>query len=300
MRPDTTTAAGAADAFEDCRSRLLGLAYRMPRSRAEAEDIAQDAWLRWSAVQHAMVSNAQAYLVRVTTRLCLDRLKAARTTREVYVGPWLPEPVIDTDALSPQTTAELADDLSFAPLLALDRLSAPERAAFLLHDVFDLTFSEVAHALGRSESACRQLASRGRRAIRTDHPPRQPAQSEEHARLLAVFVDAISTGDIDALRHLLTDDAVAVTDGGGHVAAALNPVHGRDNVSRLFVGLGLKYRAAGADIRMEHATINGVPGLFLFLSEQLDQTISLDVRSGKIAAIYLVRNPDKLGAVGVH
>ena len=293
-----TPAASPTEQFEDCRSRLLGLAYRMLGSRAEAEDIVQDAWVRWSSVRHATVSNVQAYLVRVTTRLCLDRLKAARTAREVYVGPWLPEPVIDAEALSPDTTAELADDLSFALLLALDRLSVPERAAFLLHDVFDITFSEVAETLGRSEAACRQLASRGRRAIRGGRAEHS-APPEEHAKLLATFVEAVSTGDIDSLRSLLAEDAVAVSDGGGHVAAALNPIHGRNNVSRLFIGLGARYRDAGADLRVEQATINGVPGLLLFLDGTLDQTVSLDIRFQQIAAICLVRNPDKLGSVGV-
>ncbi len=163
-----------------------------------------------------------------------------------------------------------------------------------------MLFSEVAQALGRSESACRQLASRGRRAIRTNHPQRPPARSEEHRELLAAFMDAVRTGDVDSLQHLLTDDAVAVTDGGGQVVAALNPIRGRDNVARFFAGLGAKGRAAGTALRVEHATINGILGLLLFLSEKLDQTVSLDIRSRKIVAIYLVRNPDKLGAVGVH
>src|ERR1700759_1868759 len=166
------------------RGRLLGLAYRMLGSRSDAEDVVQDAYLRFAGAED--VHNTEAFLVTVVTRLCLDRLKSAKTQREVYVGPWLPEPVFDADALSADAATELADDLSFALMLALDRLSPLERAAFLLHDVFDTPFADVARMLDRSETACRQLAARGRRGVRQERPgrPAPPAPPENHARLL--------------------------------------------------------------------------------------------------------------------
>ena len=194
------------------RRRLLGLAYRMLGSRSDAEDMVQDAYLRFADAKD--VRNPEAFLVTVVTRLCLDRLKSARAQREVYVGPWLPEPVFDTDGLSSEAATEFADDLSFALLLALDRLSPQERAAFLLHDVFDIPFSEIANLIGRSEPACRQLATRARRAVR-DERPRPPAAPDIHEHLLTAFLQAVASGDLSQLTGLLRDVAVAVTDGGG-------------------------------------------------------------------------------------
>ena len=181
------------DPLAPYRGRLLGLAYRMLGSRSDAEDVVQDAYLRFAGAQD--VHNAEAFLVTVVTRLCLDRLKSARAQREVYVGPWLPEPVFDAEGLSADAATELADDLSFALLLALDRLSPLERAAFLLHDVFDTPFPEIAAMLDRTEAACRQLASRARRAVRDDRPA--PAKApDNHARLLQAFGEAVASGNV--------------------------------------------------------------------------------------------------------
>src|SRR6516165_5900693 len=202
------------------RGRLLGLAYRMLGSRSDAEDVVQDAYLRFAGAKD--VHNREAFLVTVVTRLCLDRLKSAKTQRELYVGQWLPEPVFDADGLSAEAATELADDLSFALMLALERLSPLERAAFLLHDVFDRPFAEVAAMLDRSEAACRQLAARARRAVR-DERPAPPAPANSHAKLLAAFCEAAASGNISALAALLREDAIAITDGGGRKSAALNP-----------------------------------------------------------------------------
>jgi RNA polymerase sigma-70 factor, ECF subfamily len=271
------------------RGRLLGLAYRMLGSRSDAEDVVQDAYLRFAGAQ--AVHNAEAFLVTVVTRLCLDRLKSAKVQREIYVGPWLPEPVFDAEGLSADAATELADDLSFALLLALDRLSPMERAAFLLHDVFDTPFSEIAAMLDRTEASCRQLASRARRAVR-DNRPAPAATPDSHARLLQAFSDAVASGDVRQLAELLREDAVALTDGGGRKFAARNPIIGADKVARFFIGLAGKI--AGQDARIEPAVINGAVGALLYLDGELDLTLSMAIDGEKIAAIYIVRNPDKL------
>ena len=271
------------------RGRLLGLAYRMLGSRSDAEDIVQDAYLRFAGAQD--VHNAEAFLVTVVTRLCLDRLKSARAQREVYVGPWLPEPVFDAEGLSADAATELADDLSFALLLALDRLSPLERAAFLLHDVFDTPFSEIAAMLDRTEAACRQLATRARRAVR-DERPAPATRLDNHARLLQAFGEAVTSGDVARLAELLREDAVAITDGGGRKTAARNPIQGADKIARFFIGLAAKN--AGHEIRVEPTMINGAIGALLYLDGELDHTMSMAISGEKIAAIYIVRNPDKL------
>ena len=278
------------------RGRLLGLAYRMLGSRADAEDVLQDAYLRFRSRDPDGIRNVEAFLVTTVTRLCLDRLKSARARREVYVGPWLPEPVLDGEALSPETAVEIADDLSFALMLTLERLTAPERAAFLLHDVFDAPFSQIAESLGKSEAACRQLAVRARKAVRGARPSR-PASPEAHAVLLKHFAEALSTGDASRLEALLTADAVAYTDGGGVKVAALNPITGADRVARFFAGLVRKNRVRGGRTEFKTARINGAPGFVVYLDGALDQTLSIEVREDRIAGIYIVRNPEKLAAV---
>jgi RNA polymerase sigma-70 factor, ECF subfamily len=278
-----------ADPIAPYRRRLLGLAYRMLGSRSDAEDVVQDAWLRFADADD--VRNPEAFLVTIETRLCLDRLKSAKAQREIYVGPWLPEPIFDTDGLSPEATTELADDLSFALLLALDRLSPQERAAFLLHDVFEVPFSEIAAMIGRSEPACRQLATRARRAVRDERPP-PSAAPDHHEHLLKAFLEAVASGDLSQLTGLLREDAVAVTDGGGRKSAALNPIHGAGKVARFFIGVAGKN--SSRDIRIEPAVINGSVGAVLYLDGELDHTLSFTIDGDRIAAIYLVRNPDKL------
>jgi RNA polymerase sigma-70 factor, ECF subfamily len=277
------------DPLASHRRRLLGLAYRMLGSRSDAEDVVQDAYLRFSGAED--VRNTEAFLVTVVTRLCLDRLKSAKAQREIYVGPWLPEPVFDADGLSADAATELADDLSFALMLALERLSPLERAAFLLHDVFDRPFSEVADTLDRTEAACRQLAARARRAVR-DERPGPAASPDSHTRLMAAFCEAAASGDISRLAGLLRDDALIITDGGGRKSAALNPIRGADKIIRFLVGIAGKN--AGADLRMVPMLINGIAGALLYMDGEIDSTLSMAIDGEKIAAIYLVRNPDKL------
>jgi RNA polymerase sigma-70 factor, ECF subfamily len=278
-----------ADPLAPYRGRLLGLAYRMLGSRSEAEDAVQDAYLRFAGARD--VRNPEAFLVTVVTRLCLDRLKSAKAQREIYVGPWLPEPVFDAEGLAADAATELADDLSFALLLALDRLSPLERAAFLLHDVFDMPFADVAGMIDRTEAACRQLATRARRAVK-DARPSPATPPDGHAALLSAFGEAVASGDVSRLAGLLRADAIALTDGGGRKSAALNPIMGADKVARFFIGLANKN--AGRNISIKPTMINGTVGALVYADGELDHSLSVAIDGDRIAAIYIVRNPDKL------
>jgi RNA polymerase sigma-70 factor (ECF subfamily) len=283
--------------FEPHRRRLLGLAYRMLGSVSEAEDAVQDAYLRWHAADRDAVSDTRAFLTTTTTRICLDMLKSARARRETYVGPWLPEPVLDTDALAPDTQTELAEDLSIALLLALDRLSPRERSAFLLHDVFDCSFSEVASALNRSETACRQLASRARTHVREARPQgmatvRDRSQPSTHQQLVSAFVDASRSGDLQTLMGLLADDVRLMTDGGGKVPAALNVIEGADRTARFIVGAVSKGLPDGSILRI--AEINGLPGLIVYRPDGSVQSVAFEIAHNLVRSIYAVSNPEKL------
>ena len=289
-----------AASFEPHRRRLLGLAYRMLGSMSDAEDAVQEAYLRWHATDRDSVSNPRAFLMTTTTRICLDVLTSARARREEYVGPWLPEPVLDTAALAPDTHTELAEDLSVALLLTLDRLSPLERAAFLMHDVFDFPFSEVATALERSEAACRQLAARARAHVRAARPRGATvpaARSDEidakHAQLMSAFIAATRSGDLDALTQLLARDVRVVTDGGGKAAAALNVLDGADRAARFLVGAARK--GWRDDFTLRFATINDLPGVIVDGPEGPVQTTAFEIDGGVIRSVYVVRNPDKLG-----
>ena len=288
-----------AASFEPYRRRLLGLAYRMLGSMADAEDAVQEAYLRWHGADRDNVADPRAFLMTITTRICLDVLTSARARREEYVGPWLPEPVVETEALAPDSQSELAEDLSVALLLTLDRLSPLERAAFLLHDVFDFSFSEVAAALERSEAACRQLAARARAHVRaarprgvTNPPSRSGEIEAKHAQLMSAFVAATTSGDLQALTRLLANDVRIVTDGGGKAAAALNVLEGADRAARFLVGVTRK--GWRDDFRLRFATINGLPGVIVYSPEGPEQTAAFEIEGDVIRALYVVRNPDKL------
>ena len=286
-RPDPST-----EAFERCRPRLARLAYRMLGSTAEADDVVQDAFLRWREVDPAAVREPEAYLMRTVARLCLDQLKSARARREQYVGPWLPEPIIDPVA---EAEAERADEVTLGLMVALERLSPRERAAFLLHDVFDMPFEEVAGAIGRDPAACRQLASRARAHVRAERP-RYRVSPEEGQAIARAFFRAVQLGDVAQLQSLLASDVVHYADGGGKRAATLNPIHGRDKVVRMFEGFARKLRSADARW-VCGATIDGLPGFIAYDPDGFLQTTALEVEDGRITAIYAVRNPDKLRAV---
>jgi RNA polymerase sigma-70 factor (ECF subfamily) len=280
------------EAFETERPRLGRLAYRMLGSVAEAEDVVQDAWLRWRGAAAETIDDPAAWLVRATTRLCIDRLRASKTRREAYRGPWLPEPLVEDFATDP---LERAEEVSVAFLLALERLSPLERAVFLLHDVFDADYADIAETLDRSEPACRQLAARARAHVR-DARPRFQVPDDEAARLALAFMDAARRGDLTALKGLLAEDAVLISDGGGKRKAALRPMVGRDDVIALISGLAWRGSIPmTGDIRL--ARINGAFGVVLQADGEVVTIAFEPGEAGKLAAIYMVRNPDKLGHV---
>lgn len=277
------------------RRYLMGVAYRMLGEVAEAEDVVQDAYLRWREVDRTTVTNARAYLTQVVTRLCLDRLKEARRRRESYVGEWLPEPLVEEVSASVVDAAAVAENVSYALMLALERLTPLERAAFLLHDIFDLAFEEVAETLGRSVAACRQLASRAR--ARVQEARRRFTVDPDHSeRLLNAFFLASQSGNTTVLQELLAKDAVLHSDGGGRKLATLRPIFGADKICRLYAGLARK-RSGEPPRWWRMCAINGLPGLVTVEHDGTLQTVALELANGRISGIYVVRNPDKLAHV---
>jgi RNA polymerase sigma-70 factor (ECF subfamily) len=298
--------ADPAGSFEPYRRRLLGLAYRMLGSMADAEDAVQETYLRWHASDRGRVSEPRAFLMTTTTRICLDMLTSARARREEYVGPWLPEPVADTEMLAPDRRTAMAEDLSIALLLLLENLSPLERAAFVLHDVFDFPFSEIARALNRSEAACRQLATRARTRIRDGRPrgvvppPRSGEIDPKHLQLMSAFAAATQAGDLGGLIQLLASDARVITDGGGKVRSALKPIEGGDRVAQFLVEVTRKRPDAWwrDDFKPRFGTVNGLPAIIVDAPDGPVQTTAFEIDGDVIAALYIVRNPDKLRHLG--
>lgn len=285
---------GPADvAFESHRAVLLAVAYRMCGSRQDAEDVVQDAWLRWFG-RDEEPEHTRAWLVRVVTNLCLDRLKRAHAQREVYVGPWLPEPVRAEPVASPEEHLELAESLSMAFMVLLQSLSPAERAALLLHDVFGYGYADLRDVLGKEESACRQLVSRARKAVEVRRPRYEPDPARAEAALQA-FIAACGTGDPEAVMAMLTDDVQAVSDGGGVVpGAGTRPVSGRRNVARLIVGLLQKY---GPELTFAAESINGQPALVARVGGTVVNAVCFEWADGRVRSIYSVLNPAKLQAL---
>ncbi|MET8078981.1 RNA polymerase sigma-70 factor [Streptomyces sp. NPDC005303] len=281
--------------FQELRPLLFSIAYRILGSVGEAEDAVQETWLRYETAS-AEPRSVKAYLSATVTRLSIDVLRSARVRREQYVGAWLPEPLLDDPYEDPERAAELADSVSMAALLLLERLSPLERAVFVLREVFDFGFPEVASAVGRTEAACRQLASRARRHMAAGRP-RFEAHREEREELASRFFDALREGDVDGLRGLLAADASMVGDGGGKAPQLARAVTGASNVARL---LGSVFpRMADIAVTFEPHELNGQPGaIFHDRAGKVLHTLTLDVLDGRIHMIRLVINPDKLGHVG--
>ncbi|MCA0146133.1 RNA polymerase sigma-70 factor [Blastococcus sp. LR1] len=286
--------------FDRHRGLLFSVAYQMLGSVADAEDVVQDTWLRWSAADRGEVADQRAYLVRITTHLALDRLGSARSRRESYVGPWLPEPLLTGGSTvaaapapaDPDRAAEVGEQVSLAMLVVLETLSPPERAVFVLREVFGMSMAEVATALGRTEGAVRQLAHRAREHVQARRPrfdTDRRAQREVTERFLA----ACAGGDVEALLAALAPDVVLVSDGGGKAKAALRPITGADRVARFAIGIAAQNMDLPG-LRIEIADLNGSPAVVAWAGDEPLMTMSLVVVDGRIEQVFLLRNPDKL------
>ncbi len=276
--------AGAPEAFEEHRSAMQAMAYRMLGSAAEAEDVVQEAWLRWQTASHEAVRSVKAYLSTVVTRLCLDRLKSARTSRELYVGPWLPEPVRTDEQVDPET-------ISLAFLVLLESLSPLERAVYLLHEVFGYSHAEVADMVDKEEAACRQILHRAREHLQARRPRFAPSKAQ-HERLLTGFLSACFSGDLDGLKQLLAEDVTVWADSGGKTkGAARRPVHGADSVARLFLGLVKKNHD---EVLTEIIEVNGWPALVLRIHGAIVNVLTIETDGERIHGIRAVLNPEKL------
>lgn len=281
----TPSATDPAAVFDPLRPKLARIAYRMLGSVADAEDVVQDAFLRWMATDRSAVRHPESFLRRTVTHLCLDQLKSARRHREVYPGEWLPEPVVDSDQDEP-------DDVTLPLMMALERLSPLERAAFILHDVFGVASEEVAETLGRDAAACRQLAARARSHVRADRP-RFDLPKEKGVEIVEAFFRASRTGDTAALSAMLAADVSVHSDGGGKRRAAMRPIFGIEDVMKLHGGLARLFARKGSTF-LRHAVINGLPGFVSMEADDTLQTTALEISDGKIVGIYIMRNPDKL------
>jgi len=273
----------AAESFDPLRPKLMRVAYRMLGSMADAEDMVQEAFIRWMKADRSVVRAPEAFLRRTITRLCLDQLKSARRQRETYIGPWLPDPVVDEQA---------EEDMTLPLMLALERLSPLERAAFLLHDVFGLDFDEVAETIQRDPGACRQLAARARTHVR-EARPRFQVERKRGIEIAEAFFAASRSGDMKALGAMLAADVSVHADGGGKRSAAMQPIVGFDAVMKLHRLLATFFRTNSSKL-VRTGFINGLPGFVTSEADGEIQTTALDIEGEKITAIYVVRNPDKL------
>ncbi|MBB3197343.1 RNA polymerase sigma factor SigJ [Roseateles terrae] len=293
----------ATDTFQALRPRLRGIAYRMLGTRFDADELVQDVWLKWHDADRSAIGNAEAWLVTVTTRLAIDRLRTARLERARYVGFWLPEPMPDAETLAsasgdtspptPEALLERADDLSVAFLTVLERLAPEARAAFLLREVFDADYAEVAQALGKSEAACRQIVSRAKSQLKEGRP-RQRVSADQHYRLLAGFADAARAGDFSRLQTLLADDAELISDGGGIVPSFGQVLAGATRIAQLYFAVWRRSERGDARQRVELVRFNGEWGLLRFIDGQLESAQSMETDGERIVRIHTQRNPEKL------
>jgi len=280
----------ATQTFDRLRPRLMGIAYRMLGSVAEAEEVVQDAWLRWHEAAKDALDSAEAWLVSVVTRLSIDRLRAAKVRREHYIGTWLPEPLVSDSPPSPEQLIERADNLSVAFLALMERLTPEARAAFLLREVFDADYDEIARVLGKTEAACRQLVHRAKAQLR-DERPRFAVDRATHERLLQSFAQAAMKGDLEDIKALLAEQVELVGDGGGKVPSFGKVLRGRDRLAHLYYAVA---RRAGGALQMVLAEVNGMPGLLRYVDGELESVQSFETDGQRILRIHSQRNPDKL------
>lgn len=279
--------------FNALRPRLFSIAYRMLGIRADAEDVVQDAWLRWHGTPKDQILSQEAWLVTVTTRLAIDRLRRAKVDREAYIGWWLPEPLVELDEKTPESTLELADDVSVAFMWILERLSAEERAAFLMRQVFDSDYSEIADVVKKSEPACRQLVHRALARVQQERP-RFDVPKDKHRELLGKFIQAARQGSLADMRALMSDDVQLVADGGGKVKSFMHVLKGAGRVAGVFWTLEHKFPL---QVSYKIALVNGEPGLLRFVQGKLESVQSFIVDNDRIVAVFIMRNPEKLVSV---
>ncbi|MEJ5990850.1 RNA polymerase sigma-70 factor [Ramlibacter sp. PS3R-8] len=281
----------AAQVFESSRRKLQGIAYRMLGSVPDAEEVVQDAWLRWSEIEDpGGLESVEAWLVTATSRLALDRLRAAKVRRQHYPGLWLPEPVLSMSPPTPEELLERADDISVAFLVLLEKLAPEARAAYLMREVFDVDYPQVAEVIGKSEATCRQLVHRAKEQLR-DGQPRFRVSKDVHHQLLSRFAAAATQGDFASLKSLLDEDAELIGDGGGKVNSFAQPLRGGQRIAQLFYAAHLRY---GNGLRMQLAMINGHWGLLRFMDGQLESVQSMEFDGQRIVRVHVQRNPDKL------
>ncbi|SFB87294.1 RNA polymerase sigma-70 factor [Massilia yuzhufengensis] len=279
--------------FNALRPRLFSIAYRMLGIRADAEDVVQDAWLRWHASPKDGIASLEAWLVTVTTRLAIDRLRTTKIDREAYVGWWLPEPIVELDENTPERILELANDVSVAFMWVLERLSTQERAAFLMRQVFDSDYAEIADVVKKSEPACRQLVHRALARVQQERP-RFNVPKDQHRDLLAKFMQAANQGKLADMRALMSDDVQLVADGGGKVSSFMRILTGAGRVAGVFWSLEHKHPA---QVVYKAATVNGEPGLLRYVNGALESVQSFIVDDGRIVAVFIMRNPEKLASI---
>jgi RNA polymerase sigma-70 factor (ECF subfamily) len=277
--------------FAGHRDRLFGIAYRMLGSRADAEDVLQDAWLRWHEQDAAELRSTEAWLTTMVTRLAIDRLRAAKTQRATYFGPWLPEPLAEAEVPTPESHAEFASDLSLAFMLLLERLGEEERAAFILHDVFDCDYDDIAETLGKTTAACRQLVHRARERVATE---RRRFRVDEAARvaMLNRFIAAAQSGDFNSIKSMFAPEANMTSDGGGKAVAVIRPLHGAERIARLWWAISRRREAPHIERRL--VRVNGEMGFAFYYKGRMHSVATVDTDGHHIYGYYSIANPDKL------
>lgn len=283
------------DIFEQQRTRLFGIAYRMLGSRGDAEDMVQETWLRWHTRQPEELKSAQAWLTTAITRLSIDRLRKVHSERANYVGPWLPEPLSEADTRTPQAALEFDSDVSIAFLTVLEALTAEERAAFILHDIVDDDYSDIAEALGKSEAACRQMVHRARQHL-TQRRRRFVVDEATRVAMLQRFIETVNRGDRRALVALLAEDATMVSDGGGKAVALSHPLHGAERISWLWYAVARRSMQGLTQAHARIVRINGEPGIAWYFQDKLHSVACVETDGRRIQSYYSIANPDKLRA----
>ena len=287
----STGATANVEIFAGHRDRLFGIAYRMLGSRADAEDVLQDAWLRWHEQDASELRSTEAWLTTMVTRLAIDRLRAVKTQRTAYFGPWLPEPLVEAEVVTPESHAEFASDLSVAFMHLLERLGEEERAAFILHDVFDCDYDDIAETLNKTQAACRQLVHRARERVANERR-RFHVDEEARIRMLNRFIAAAASGDFNAIKSMFAPDARMTSDGGGKAVAVFRPLFGAERIARLWWAISRRPYAAGIERRL--VRINGEMGFAFYFKGQLHSVATVDTDGHHIYGYYSIANPDKL------